>query len=397
MTEAGARSPRAAGDRRRKSTHHQRVLALAIGLVVLAIAAAIAIVRTAGPGTAGPGTGGPANAGAGGTSAGGAGAVGTARAGAGGTAAAAAPARCASGTCYVAVNVATLWVKPTYRRAVDWPARANPADPRKWVAAMTVQQKLWLVGKLESQALYGTKVTVTGHYGSEWTKVAIPGQPTNRDRRGYPGWVPTRQLTSTAPGNAAQSAVVRSPTAWLWSSWTSGGVAGSHVMEVSYDTRLPVVRTTPAYAVVTLIGGRQVAIRRGDLVLHTWGTAWGVTRAKVVTQARKFLGLQYLWAGVSGFGYDCSGFTYSVYHAYGRTLSRDADQQAVHGTAVTRASLQPGDLVFFRGSPTGAISHVGMYVGGGSMIDAPETGKAVRIEPVSSYPYYAGARRYLSH
>ena len=37
-----------------------------------------------------------------------------------------------------------------------------------------------------------------------------------------------------------------------------------------------------------------------------------------------------------------------------------------------------------------------MYVGGGNMIDSPQTGVPVRIEPVSAYPYYAGARRYLS-
>jgi cell wall-associated NlpC family hydrolase len=157
-----------------------------------------------------------------------------------------------------------------------------------------------------------------------------------------------------------------------------------------------VLRSTPAYVVVSLISGRQAAVRRGDVVLHTWGTAWGVTRAKVVAEAQKFIGLQYLWAGTSGFGYDCSGFTYSVYHAYGRTLSRDADQQAVHGTAVARNSLLPADLVFFRDSPSGAIGHVGVYVGGGNMIDSPQTGVPARIEPVSSYPYYAGARRYLS-
>jgi cell wall-associated NlpC family hydrolase len=289
-----------------------------------------------------------------------------------------------------------LWANPTYRRAVDWPARANPADPAKWVVSMTVQQKLWLVGKLETQALYGTKVKVTGHYGTDWTKVAVTSQPTNRDSRGYPGWVPTRQLTATAPASTPVSAVVRSRTAWLWSSWTSTTVAGTHVMQVSYGTRLPVLRSTPVYAVVSLIGGRQAAVRRSAVVLHTWGTTWGVTRAKVVTEARKFTGLPYLWAGTSGFGYDCSGFTYSLYHAYGRTLSRDADQQAVHGTPVARASLLPGDLVFFRDSPSGPIGHVGMYVGNGNMIDSPQTGVVIRIEPVSAYPYYAGARRYLS-
>jgi cell wall-associated NlpC family hydrolase len=51
--------------------------------------------------------------------------------------------------------------------------------------------------------------------------------------------------------------------------------------------------------------------------------------------------------------------------------------------------------VFFRESAGGAIGHVGMYVGSGNMIDSPRTGVAVRIEPISSYPYYAGGRRYV--
>jgi gamma-D-glutamyl-L-lysine dipeptidyl-peptidase len=304
-------------------------------------------------------------------------------------------ARCYSGTCWVAVTVATLWVKPWYPRAVDQPALTNPAHPRRWVASMTFAQKLWLVGKLETQALYGTKVTVIGHYGTGWTKVAVPSQPTNRDQRGYPGWVPTTQLTST-PAATGTIAVVRSPTAWLWSSWTSQDVAGTRMMEVSYGTRLPVVRATSAYVEVALIGGGRAALRPNVMVLHAAGSSWGATRARVVAEAKKFLGLQYLWAGTSGFGYDCSGFTYSIYHAYGRTLPRDADRQAVHGTAVARDSLLPGDLVFFRSRPSGVIGHVGMYVGGGDMIDAPQTGVAVRIEPLSSYPYYAGARRYLT-
>ena len=111
-------------------------------------------------------------------------------------AAAAAPAPCTSGTCYVAVSVATLWVKPWYPRAVDKPALGNPAHPETWVRAMTVAQKSWLVGRLETQAPYGTKVTVIGHWRT-WAQVAVPSQPTNRDRRGYPGWVP--QCSSPAP------------------------------------------------------------------------------------------------------------------------------------------------------------------------------------------------------
>jgi cell wall-associated NlpC family hydrolase len=307
-----------------------------------------------------------------------------------------ASAPCASGTCWVAVSVATMWVKPWYPRPVDGPALANPARPRAWVAAMSVAEKSWLVGRLESQALYGTKVTVIDHHGPAWTKIAVPSQLTDRDRRGYPGWVPTRQLTSTAPPTAATMAIVRSPTAWLWSGWNASGVSGSKVMETSYGTMLPVLTSTATYVEVTLIGGRHVALRRSAVALHTAGASWDATAAKVVSEARKFLGLQYLWAGTSGFAFDCSGFTYSVYHAYGVTLPRDANRQAVHGTAIAPSDLRPGDLVFFRSSSSGPIIHVGMYVGGGNMIDAPHTGAPVRIESVWSFGNYAGARRYLS-
>jgi gamma-D-glutamyl-L-lysine dipeptidyl-peptidase len=307
--------------------------------------------------------------------------------------AAAAPAVCVSGTCWVNVSVATAWVKPWYPRAIDKPSLSNPAYPGTWIKNMSVAQKKWLVGKLESQAVYGTKVIVIGHW-QNWAQVAIPSQPTNRDRRGYPGWIPSVQLTRTAPPAATTSAVISSGAAWLWSRWTAGGVAGGHVWLASYDTSFPVVKSSSTYVEVRLIGGQYVAIRRSDVVVRTTGKAWGVTQAKVVAEARKFIGLPYLWAGTSGFGFDCSGFTYSVYRAYGITLSRDADQQAVHGTPVTtRSALQPGDLVFFRGSAGGPISHVGMYIGGGNMIDSPGTGYAVRIEHLGSY---ASARRYLS-
>jgi gamma-D-glutamyl-L-lysine dipeptidyl-peptidase len=303
---------------------------------------------------------------------------------------------CTSGTCYVAVSVATMWARTVYPRPVDKPALANPAGPRAWVAAMTLAQKRWLVGKLESQALYGTKVIVIGHHGADWTKIAVPGQPTPRDSRGYPGYVPTRQLTSTAPPSAKTTAVVRKQTAWLRSAWNGSGLTGRRVMEVSYATALPVVQATPAYVVVRLIGGRQVAIRPASVALHTAATSWGATRAKLVADAKKFLGLRYLWAGTSGFGFDCSGFTHTLYAAFGIRIPRDADRQAVHGTPVAPSGLRRGDLVFFRSGPGGPIIHVGMYVGGGNMIDAPHTGAPVRIESVWTFGNYAGARRYLA-
>ena len=99
---------------------------------------------------------------------------------------------------WVAVSVATLWVEPGVARPVDAPACANPADPAGWVAAMTTAQKRWLVGRLETQALYGTRVYLLDTSG-EWAKIAVPSQATPRNPWGYPGWVPTRQLNDVAP------------------------------------------------------------------------------------------------------------------------------------------------------------------------------------------------------
>lgn len=301
---------------------------------------------------------------------------------------------CVSGTCWVAVTVATAWVEPWYPRPVDKPALTSPADPAVWTSDMTLAQKQWLVGRLETQVLYGDPVIVTGHW-RDWVHVAVPSQATNRDSRGYPGWIPAGQLTSTAPATSGTAAVTAAST-WLWTGWTANGVSGSRLMLASYGTSLPVVRATPAYVVVELIGGQHAAARRADVTLHAAGASWGATRAAIVAEASRFLGLPYLWAGTSGFGFDCSGFVYSVYRHYGITLARDADQQAVGGTPVASTDLAPGDLVFFRGSSTGQVSHVGLYVGDGNMIDAPHTGAGIRIEPVSSFPYYAGARRYLA-
>jgi len=293
---------------------------------------------------------------------------------------------------WVRVSAATLWVKPAEARPVDAPACAYPADPRRWVASLSVTQKRWLVGRLETQALYGAKVYVLGASGS-WTKIAVAGQPTPRNRWGYPGWVPTRQLTTVAPVAGEQTAVLRRPTAWLYGSAALEG----RVLELSYGTRLPVLSVTADAVEVAGPDGESGWLRRAAVALHDDGAAWPeLTGARLVAEARRFLGLQFLWAGTSGLGYDCSGFTHSVCRALGTTIPRDADDQMTAGRRVaTRSRLRPGDLVFFRDA-SGSIHHVGMYTGGGKMIHAPRTGSAVTIVPLGVQPYaseFAGGRR----
>jgi N-acetylmuramoyl-L-alanine amidase len=100
---------------------------------------------------------------------------------------------------------------------------------------------------------------------------------------------------------------------------------------------------------------------------------------KVVNEALKYVGAPYVWAGATPTGgFDCSGLTMYVYKQLGITLPHYSVAQSGYGTAVSKDSLLPGDLVFF----SNPISHVGIYVGGGLMINAPRSGDLVTLENV---------------
>ena len=305
----------------------------------------------------------------------------------------AAPAAATPASRWVDVSVATLWVRPGEARSVDAPSLTDPAHPRDWVEAMTVAQKRWLVGRLETQALYGTRVYLLATSGA-WSKVAVAGQPTPRNRWGYPGWLPTVQLTKQRPAVTSRVAVARQTAVWLWRQPDLTG----RVLQVSYGTRLKAVAATPGHVEVVLLDGRHAYARRSAVALHTVGTPWPTLSGdRLVAQAKRFLGLQYLWAGTSGYGLDCSGLTWAVHNALGKTICRDAGPQSARGTKVaTRAALRAGDLVFFRDS-SGRIHHVGLFVGGGRMIHAPRTGSPVATVSIYGEPYFsefAGGRRY---
>ena len=127
-----------------------------------------------------------------------------------------------------------------------------------------------------------------------------------------------------------------------------------------------------------------------DVYFYLSDTGPALAAMKVVQEAVKYLGVPYVWAGAGTGGFDCSGFTMYVYNKFGVTLPHKSTYQASYGTRVDKDDLLPGDLVFFN-SP---ISHVGMYVGGGLMINAPRSGDLVTIEDVFRSGY-ATARRLI--
>ncbi|RBY95168.1 lytic transglycosylase [Blastococcus sp. TF02-8] len=117
------------------------------------------------------------------------------------------------------------------------------------------------------------------------------------------------------------------------------------------------------------------------------GATGTASETAVVSEAQKYLGVPYLWGGTDpSKGLDCSGFTKLVFGNLRIDLPRTSSQQATAGKPVASiAQARPGDLVFFDYSSSRAgIDHVGIYIGNGQMIAAPQAGETVKVQSVGN-------------
>jgi cell wall-associated NlpC family hydrolase len=112
----------------------------------------------------------------------------------------------------------------------------------------------------------------------------------------------------------------------------------------------------------------------------------GAGHAAAASIALRYLGVPYVWGGASPSGFDCSGLVMYVYAQLGISLPHYTVAQ--WNASYPISSPEPGDLVFFNG-----LGHVGIYIGGGRFVNAPHSGSVVRIDSMSSFGGYDGARR----
>ena len=292
----------------------------------------------------------------------------------------------------VNVAVATLWTTPQSPRKRDEEILSDPVDMEKWIAPQDYESLLELCDRnlIQSQLLFGTEVNVVGIEG-DWSEVVVAEQPSSKCADGYPGWIPSSQLSRDERKVPKDGyAIVNVPFTEL--EYENGR------MKLSYLTALPVInQTEEAVRVQTPKGPGTLQV---DDIVFSSRTIPDVQGdgAAIVKDGEQFLDLPYLWGGMSAFGYDCSGFSYNMCRANGVIIPRDANDQALHGKKVPLDALAPGDLLFFAYEKgKGAVHHVGIYHGDGVMIHSPKTGKTIETLSLKGTYYeeeLCEARRY---
>lgn len=201
-------------------------------------------------------------------------------------------------------------------------------------------------GERVTSVVYGTMVH---GYDQEngWRRVRVPD--------GYLGWVHEEALDA-ARGVDADRVLRRDVETDQGPTWLPAGGRGAYAGRVGDEIALQ-LRT-----------GERVLVP-GDDVARFDGP---VDPEQAVAAADRYSGTSYRWGGMTTDGIDCSGLVWMAYWQTGLRLPRDSDQQRRVGVEVSRAELEPGDLLFFPG-------HVALSLGGDEFIHASGQDDAVTV------------------
>jgi cell wall-associated NlpC family hydrolase len=178
------------------------------------------------------------------------------------------------------------------------------------------------------------------------------------------------------------------------------GTKYSKVATVYKGTKVEIISSSNGWYKIKLSSGKigwasSNYVTKSNTNQTAQAPSRGAGREVAVELAYKQLGKKYVWGAEGPNSFDCSGLTYYVYkNALGKTIPRTSAAQSNYGQYVPKGELQSGDLVFSGSS--GKVSHVGIYIGNGKMIHAPQTGDVVKISEINSGYYkdrYITSRR----
>jgi len=174
------------------------------------------------------------------------------------------------------------------------------------------------------------------------------------------------------------------------------------IANYNVGTKLSVIGVSGNWLKV-MTGTGQTGFMSSDYIKYSNAQKLAISQAltvgeQLVNTAKQYLGVKYVWGGMSPSGFDCSGFVNYVYKQHGYSMYRVAqDIYNNDGTWVSKENLRVGDLVFF-GYSAYNITHVGMYIGDGQFIHSSSGSGKVVITDLSSNYYtrmYIGAKRII--
>lgn len=211
-----------------------------------------------------------------------------------------------------------------------------------------------------SQALMGTPVEVL-EAGDDWSRVRTPD--------GYQGWIINHSLAHPSEAwIAAPKVMITDPYEQHDADCKTDLVCGDVLAQFGDSLMLP--------------DGRKILAPQGIKALAEI-KAQKFRPEELPRFAEQYLGVPYLWGGMSSKGMDCSGLVRMAYWAQGRIIPRDASQQAREGIEVAEEALQPGDLLFFGNPRTEKVTHVAIYDRDGEYIHASQLVRRNSLRPSS--------------
>jgi hypothetical protein len=232
---------------------------------------------------------------------------------------------------------------------------------------------LWTAPKYNSerasQMFFTEPLKIVGEQADNFVKV--------EQSDGYSGYVDIRQLTEIAADqykNQVERAigVIVVAQARLFDS--SGAPSAPYFL--FYGTRLQIRDSMRGMTEIRVPGGDPAFVKTAS-VNEIPGQGSKIGGNTLVTEARKFLGVPYLWGGISPSGFDCSGLTQTICRRFGITIPRDTKDQINAGEKIARSKVKTGDLVFFN-------RHVGFAIGNDKLVHASISGSGVRVNSLKA-------------